>query len=188
MLFWDVFPMNYVWHVFFVAWFGPRIRNLALDIAPTHGALVTNVQRRWFLLKLCQGQSLINKNPTKFGGRCFQLLPVVTEIDHPNGGHVFTPERATNKTPKKVTNGRTWLLVFFFKPPNHSKSNKVCIPEHGEGIVTQTFEKLECGHFSKQSVGKYSFSHNHRSGKWLYLKRNYYWRDSYLMSMLWKEG
>ena len=35
----------------------------------------------------------------------------VTWIDHPNGGHVFTPERVTNKTPKKVTKGRTWKSI-----------------------------------------------------------------------------
>ena len=30
----------------------------------------------------------------------------------------------------------------------------------------------------------YSFSHNHGSGKWLYLKGNYYWRDPFLTSMI----
>ena len=32
--------------------------------------------------------------------------------DHPNGGHVFTPERATNQTPKKRSLGRTWWNHF----------------------------------------------------------------------------
>ena len=45
-----------------------------------------------------------------------QLLPFVTRIDHPNGGHVFTPEKVTNKTPKEVTNGRCCSIYvsFFF--------------------------------------------------------------------------
>ena len=30
----------------------------------------------------------------------------------------------------------------------------------------------------------YSFSHNHGSGKWLYLKGSYYWRDPFLTSMI----
>ena len=30
----------------------------------------------------------------------------------------------------------------------------------------------------------YSFSHNHGSGKWLYLKVNYYWRDPFFTSMI----
>ncbi len=30
----------------------------------------------------------------------------------------------------------------------------------------------------------YSVSHNHGSGKWLYLKGNYYWRDPLLTSMI----
>ena len=32
-----------------------------------------------------------------------------------------------------------------------------------------------------QNKGLYSFYHNHGSGKWLYLKSNYYWRDPFLM-------
>ena len=30
----------------------------------------------------------------------------------------------------------------------------------------------------------YSFPHNHGSGKWLYLKGNYYWRDPVFTSMI----
>ena len=30
----------------------------------------------------------------------------------------------------------------------------------------------------------YSFSYNHGSEKWLYLKGNYYWRDPFLTSMI----
>ncbi len=30
----------------------------------------------------------------------------------------------------------------------------------------------------------YSFSHNHGSGKWPYLKGNYYWGDPFLISMI----
>ena len=40
-----------------------------------------------------------------------QLLPFVTWIDHPNGGHVFTPEKVTNKPPKGSL-GRTWSRHF----------------------------------------------------------------------------
>ena len=32
-------------------------------------------------------------------------------------------------------------------------------------------------------LADYSFSHNHGSGKRLYLKGNYYWRDPFLTSM-----
>ncbi len=42
-----------------------------------------------------------------------QLLPFVSLNDHQNGGHVFTPEKVRNKTPKcGVTNGRTWRGLF----------------------------------------------------------------------------
>ncbi len=30
----------------------------------------------------------------------------------------------------------------------------------------------------------YTFSHNHGSVKWLYLKGNYYWRDPFFTSMI----
>ncbi len=33
-------------------------------------------------------------------------------------------------------------------------------------------------------TGDYPFSHNHGSGKWLYLKGNDYWRDPFLISMI----
>ena len=44
-------------------------------------------------------------------GVMFTSFFQVTWIDSPNGGHVFTPEKVTNKTPKKVTIGRTWQLM-----------------------------------------------------------------------------
>ena len=33
----------------------------------------------------------------------------------------------------------------------------------------------------------YSFSHNHGSEKWLYLKGNYYWRDPFSTSMIMRD-
>ena len=35
----------------------------------------------------------------------------------------------------------------------------------------------------KNAVCGYPFSHNHGSGKWPYLKGNYYWRDPFSTSM-----
>ena len=45
----------------------------------------------------------------------------VTRTDHPNGGHL-TREKATNKTPKKVTTGRTWLILFWDERYSNFKS------------------------------------------------------------------
>ncbi len=39
-------------------------------------------------------------------------------------------------------------------------------------------------YFRGPTSQSYSFSHNHGSGKWLYLKGNYYWRDPFLTSMI----
>ena len=39
-------------------------------------------------------------------------------------------------------------------------------------------------HLWRMSKSSYSVPHNHGSGKWLYLKGNYYWRDPFLTSMV----
>ena len=38
--------------------------------------------------------------------------------------------------------------------------------------------------FGEPKMEDYSLSHNHGSGKYLYLKGNYYWRDPFLTSMI----
>ena len=40
------------------------------------------------------------------------------------------------------------------------------------------------GGFEASPLVGYHFSHNHGSGKWLYSKGNYYWRDPFLTSMI----
>ena len=44
-------------------------------------------------------------------------------------------------------------------------------------------KKIVFVHLAGKINTNYSFSHNHGSGKWLYLKGNYYWRDPFLTSM-----
>ena len=53
-------------------------------------------------------------------------------FDKPNGGHVFTPEKVTNKTSKRVTTGRTWQRSVKKKQPDiRSTPHPVTVTNEG---------------------------------------------------------
>ena len=71
--------------------------------------------------------------------------------------------------------GKISLDMFSQKyPGSHEK-------ESGKSFLIET---VKCHGLSGDFFGSYSFSHNHRSGKWSYLRGNSYWRDPFLTSMI----
>ena len=99
----------------------------------------------------------------------FQLLPFVTFWWAPNGGHVFTLEKVTNKTPKKVTGKNLFreipqkypIHVYTLIPPKLVPLNDPCIygwyfvhpPPKKTGCLNLTLDVSPAATVKRQVVG-----------------------------------